>query len=63
MQYLQKIAEKFPRTAWLNPIPPNSWRVTTADYIMRVVQMFPLTPHGIAKAVEYMNRKTNEYAR
>jgi hypothetical protein len=63
MQYLQKIAEKFPRTAWLNPIPPNSWRVTTADYIMRAVQMFPLTPHGIAKAVEYMNRKTNEYAR
>ncbi len=62
IEYVRRISEKFPRTVWLNPIPPSSWRVTTADYIMPVIQMFPLTPHGIAKAVEYMNRKVAEYA-
>lgn len=61
IEYLRKISEKFPRTAWLNPIPPSSWHVTTADYIRAATRMFPLTPHGIAKAVEYMNRKTSEY--
>jgi uncharacterized protein with von Willebrand factor type A (vWA) domain len=60
IEYLRKIATKFPKTVWLNPIPKKSWLITTAEYILRVMKMFPLTPHGIKDAVEYMNRKTNQ---
>ncbi|RJP71245.1 MAG: hypothetical protein C4532_07990 [Candidatus Abyssobacteria bacterium SURF_17] len=60
IEYLRKIAERFPRTVWLNPIPPRSWPFTTADYVMRVTKMFHLTPHGIAQSIEYMNRKASE---
>jgi hypothetical protein len=57
IEYLQKIGARFRRTVWLNPIPQKSWLITTAEYIIRVMKMFPLTPHGIADSVEYMNRK------
>ncbi|GAB4342036.1 MAG: hypothetical protein Kow0099_19220 [Candidatus Abyssubacteria bacterium] len=57
IELLAQIASRFSRIAWLNPIPPRAWPMTTADYIMRLIKMFPLTPHGISRAVEYMNRK------
>ncbi len=60
IEYLKKIATKFPKTVWLNPIPEESWSMTTADYVMRVMRMFPLTPYGIAEAVRYMNRDINQ---
>jgi hypothetical protein len=57
IELLAQIAQRFSRAAWLNPIPPRAWPMTTADYIMRLMKMFPLTPRGISQAVEYMNRK------
>lgn len=58
IKQLKRIADKFPKTVWLNPLPQKVWLTTTAEYVMRVMKMYPLTPHGIAKAIEYMNRKT-----
>jgi len=60
IEYLRQIATHFPKTVWLNPIPQRSWLVTTAEYVMRVMKMYPLTPHGIADAVEFMARKTHQ---
>ena len=57
---LAQIAARFSKTVWLNPIPQRSWLVTTAEYVLRVMKMYPLTPHGIAEAVEFMTRKTNQ---
>lgn len=59
IEVLRRIATRFPKTVWLNPIPQKSWLVTTAEYIIRVMKMFPLTPHGIASSVDYMNRRTD----
>ncbi len=60
LEILKQIADHFPKTVWLNPIPLRSWLLTTAEYVMRVMKMYPLTPHGIADAVEFMTRKTNQ---
>jgi uncharacterized protein with von Willebrand factor type A (vWA) domain len=57
IEILKRIADRFPKTVWLNPIPQKSWLVTTAEYVIRVMKMFPLTPHGIAESIEHMNRK------
>jgi uncharacterized protein with von Willebrand factor type A (vWA) domain len=57
---LRRITAHFPKTVWLNPIPQRSWLVTTAEYVMRAMNMYPLTPHGIADAVEFMTRKANQ---
>ena len=57
IQILKRIADRFPKTVWLNPIPQRAWLATTADYVIRVMKMFPLTPYGIQKSVEYMNKK------
>lgn len=57
IQILKRIADRFPKTVWLNPIPQRAWLSTTADYVIRVMKMFPLTPHGIQKSVEHMNKK------
>ena len=56
---LAQIAARFSKTVWLNPIPQRSWLVTTAEYVLRVMKMYPLTPHGIEHAVEFMTRKAN----
>ncbi len=60
IEHIKKIADKFPRCVWLNPLPPRAWLYTTGEYILRVMKMFPLTPHGIADAVDYMNRKADD---
>jgi hypothetical protein len=60
IEFLQQITAHFPKTAWLNPMRQRSWLLSTAEYVMRVMPMYPLTPHGIGEAVEFMTRKTNQ---
>ncbi|MCP4605337.1 MAG: hypothetical protein GY847_33260, partial [Proteobacteria bacterium] len=60
IELLRKIATKFQKTVWLNPIPEQSWLLTTAEYVMRIMKMFPLTPYGIAEAVKHMNKNINQ---
>ena len=54
----QKIAKRFPRTAWLNPLSTRFWEMSdTVPYLRSIFEMYPLTPEGIEKAVQFMNRK------
>ena len=55
--YLREMAATFPRLAWLNPVPEGAWYSTeTIGDIRTVIKMFALTPRGIEKSVEHMNR-------
>lgn len=54
----QKIAKRFPRTAWLNPLSTRFWEMSdTVPYLRSIFEMHPLTPDGIEKSVQFMNRK------
>jgi uncharacterized protein with von Willebrand factor type A (vWA) domain len=37
--------------AWLNPVPPERWQGTTAQFLAHLVQMYPLDPHGLNQAI------------
>ena len=56
-----RIAKKFKKAAWLNPEPEKYWHFTmTVQALSRIFEMYPLTPHGIEKAVREMNKKTDK---
>jgi uncharacterized protein with von Willebrand factor type A (vWA) domain len=53
-----EIAKRFPRSAWLNPLPLRFWASSDTVPILRsVFEMYPLTPEGIEKSVLFMNTK------
>lgn len=59
IQTWQAISKKFKKTVWLNPDPIKYWHLTyTNQVIKEIIPMFPLTPNGIERAVQEMNRKT-----
>ncbi len=52
------LTAKFKKTVWLNPEPQRYWHHTfSIQVIKELVEMYPLTPRGIEKAVKEMNRK------
>jgi uncharacterized protein len=54
----QAISKKFKKTVWLNPDPIKYWHLTyTNQVIKEIIPMFPLTPNGIERSVQEMNRK------
>jgi uncharacterized protein with von Willebrand factor type A (vWA) domain len=54
----QAIGNRFPRTAWLNPLPERFWATSdTVPAFRSIFEMHPLTPDGIEKSVAFMNRK------
>ena len=54
----QEIVKRFPRSAWLNPLPLKFWAISdTVPALRSVFEMYPLTPEGIEKAVLFMNKK------
>ncbi len=54
----QELKKRFKRIAWLNPMHQRVWSMsTTVNWIRNVIPMFTLTPDGIEKAVELMNKK------
>jgi uncharacterized protein len=56
IEYLRQIGKKFPKFAWLNPRGKERWGDTRTIVETRgIVEMFPLTPRGIEKSVQYMN--------
>ena len=58
---LQAIQTKFKKIVWLNPEPVRYWSHTlTTNIIRQVFKMYPLTPRGIEKAVQYINKKTQK---
>ena len=60
--WLQRIAERFPRTVWLNPIRREDWDRTygrwTIANVADVFHMEDMTLGGIRGMVEYMNRRS-----
>lgn len=58
IQSITAITKKFKKTVWLNPEPLKYWPGTyTIQVLKELVPMFPLTPHGIERAVRKMNSK------
>lgn len=53
---LAKLADAFPRSAWLNPEPQRLWDAPTIDQIGRVFPMFPLTLDGLDDMVDSFRR-------
>jgi hypothetical protein len=59
IQSLQAIVKKFKKTVWLNPEPIKYWGFTyTIQVVKQIMEMFPLTPNGIERAVRHMNKKS-----
>lgn len=59
IESLQAIVKKFKKSVWLNPEPLRYWAGTYTIQVMRqIMPMFPLTPHGIERAVRKMNSRT-----
>ncbi|MEM6628045.1 MAG: hypothetical protein AAF694_00155 [Bacteroidota bacterium] len=54
----RKLADKFKRIAWLNPVPIREWSFTpTTLWLKQIISMYTLTPYGVEKAVQYMNER------
>lgn len=49
--WLRRIADRFPRTVWLNPEPERFWGIPSTVLIRRVFSMFPLTLDGLDLAL------------
>ena len=59
----EELKKRFPRMVWLNPMEKRFWNVSdTVPYLKRIFPMFGLTPKGIEKAVQQMNKK-RKYAK
>ncbi len=56
LTWLARLADRFPRSAWLNPEPPGLWRSGTIAEIARVFTMFPLTLAGLEDMVKHLRR-------
>jgi uncharacterized protein with von Willebrand factor type A (vWA) domain len=56
LTWLARLADRFPRSAWLNPEPPSLWRSGTIAEIARVFPMFQLTLGGLDDMVKHLRR-------
>ena len=58
MRDWQALKDRFERIIWLNPMELKYWEHSmTVNMLQRVFDMFPLSPFGIEKGVEFMNKK------
>ena len=51
MVWLQRLRQRYPRSVWLNPNPPEGWWSATARRIKALYPMYPLTVAGLKDAV------------
>ena len=59
--WLQRLFEHFPRAAWLNPVEQQRWSYTESIAAIRHwidARMFPLSPGGVAEAVEVLRKRS-----
>ncbi|MFV8753719.1 vWA domain-containing protein [Nannocystaceae bacterium ST9] len=54
LRCLAKLADQFPRAAWLNPEPARLWEAPTIHEIRKMFSMFPLTLAGLEEMVRHM---------
>lgn len=56
LTWLARLADRFPRSTWLNPEPPRIWDAPTIAAIREVFPMFPLTLEGLDDMVRQLQR-------
>jgi hypothetical protein len=56
VDWLMLLADRFHKTAWLNPDPPNYWRGGTCEMIGKIFPMYQLTLDGLGEAVTHLSR-------
>jgi hypothetical protein len=54
--WLARLANRFPRSAWLNPEPMDIWDAPTISEIRTIFDMFPLTLEGLDEMVHALRR-------
>ena len=58
LQTWQALKNRFERIIWLNPLEQKNWGHSMSVHtLQQVFDMFPLSPYGIEKGVELMNKK------
>jgi hypothetical protein len=60
--WLQRVAQTYPATIWLNPVPQSTWHFTRSTQIVEELlsgSMFPLTLDGLNDAIRALARKTH----
>jgi len=56
IDWLKRVADRFPRTVWLNPEPERYWNIESTRMIRHIFEMFPLTIEGLHEAVDHLRR-------
>lgn len=56
LDWLVTLADKFDRSVWLNPDPPQYWAGGTCEVIRQVFSMHHLTLEGLGEAVTYLSK-------
>jgi uncharacterized protein with von Willebrand factor type A (vWA) domain len=56
IRWLQRLADHFEKSAWLNPEAPHYWAGNTIEVIKQVFPMYPLTLEGLGEAVNHLVR-------
>ena len=56
VEWLHLVADRFKKTAWLNPDPPSYWRGGTCEAISKIFPMFHLSLDGLGEAVTHLSR-------
>jgi uncharacterized protein len=58
LEKLRFLADQFPHTVWLNPVPEHAWGYTQSiQVINNIINMYPLTLDGLEKAVVDLMKK------
>ena len=56
LDWLLLLADRFDRTVWMNPDPPQYWAGGTCEVIRQVFPMYHLTLEGLGEAVGYLSK-------
>ena len=56
--FLSRLKQQVRHLAWLNPMPHERWRSTTADLIARLVPMFEMSRRGVDSVIDVLRGRT-----
>jgi uncharacterized protein with von Willebrand factor type A (vWA) domain len=52
--YLSELAQRFPKSIWLNPMPKMDWQHLTIKEINGIFKMYTLSVDGLSEAVKFL---------
>jgi uncharacterized protein with von Willebrand factor type A (vWA) domain len=58
--WLQRVANTYPATVWLNPVPEKQWGYSQSTKMIKQLvgdRMYPLTLDGLDDAMRELSRK------